>query len=74
MPARVKRAIAWFWLGGLAVFYLVGVVRALSTLLVVLAESLFLAFALEPAAPAVNRMQHRGSRRGGCPCLVVKPF
>ncbi|MYJ36157.1 MAG: AI-2E family transporter [Acidimicrobiaceae bacterium] len=61
VPVWVKRAIVWFWLGGLAVFYLVGVVRALSTLLVVLAVSLFLAFALEPA---VNRMEHRGIRRG----------
>lgn len=61
MPAWVKRAIVWFWLGGLAVFYLVGVVRALSTLLVVLAVSLFVAFALEPA---VNGMEHRGIRRG----------
>ena len=41
VPVWVKRAIVWFWLGGLAVFYLVGVVRALSTLLVVLAVSLF---------------------------------
>ncbi|MXZ53589.1 MAG: AI-2E family transporter [Acidimicrobiaceae bacterium] len=61
MPAWVKRAIVWFWLGGLAVFYLVGVVRALSTLLVVLVVSLFVAFALEPA---VNAMERRGVRRG----------
>ena len=61
MPAWVKRAIVWFWVGGLAVFYLVGVVRALSTLLVVLVVSMFVAFALEPA---VNRMEHRGIRRG----------
>ncbi len=61
MPAWVKRAIVWFWLGGLAVFYAVGVVRALSTLLVVLLVSLFVAFALEPA---VDRMERRGVRRG----------
>ena len=30
VPAWVKRAIVWFWLGGLATFYAVGVVRALS--------------------------------------------
>ena len=60
MPAWVKRAIAWFWLGGLGVFYAVGVVRALSTLLIVLLVSLFVAFALEPA---VNRMEQRGVRR-----------
>ncbi len=61
MPAWVKRSIVWFWLGGLATFYLVGVIRALGTLLVVLVVSLFLAFALEPA---VNIMARRGIRRG----------
>ncbi len=61
MPAWAKRAIVWFWLGGLATFYLVGVIRALGTLLVVLIVSLFLAFALEPA---VNIMARRGIRRG----------
>lgn len=61
VPAWVKRAIVWFWLGGLAAFYLVGVVRALGTLLVVMLVSLFVAFALEPA---VNRMERRGIRRG----------
>ena len=57
----VRRAIVWFWLGGLATFYAVGVVRALRTLLVVLVVSLFVAFALEPA---VNAMARRGIRRG----------
>ena len=61
VPAWVKRAIVWFWLGGLATFYAVGVVRALGTLLIVLLVSLFLAFSLEPA---VNRMERRGIRRG----------
>ena len=61
MPAWVKRAIVWFWLGGLATFYAVGVVRALRTLLVVLLVSLFVAFALEPA---VNWMAERNIRRG----------
>ena len=61
MPAWVKRAIVWFWLGGLATFYAVGVIRALRTLLVVLIVSLFMAFALEPA---VNAMARRGIRRG----------
>ena len=61
VPAWVKRAIVWFWLGGLATFYAVGVVRALRTLLVVLLVSLFVAFALEPA---VNAMARRGIRRG----------
>ena len=61
VPAWVKRAIVWFWLGGLATFYAVGVIRALRTLLVVLVVSLFIAFALEPA---VNAMARRGIRRG----------
>ena len=61
VPVWVKRAIVWFWLGGLATFYAVGVVRALRTLLVVLVVSLFVAFALEPA---VNAMARRGIRRG----------
>ena len=60
VPAWVKRAIVWFWLGALTTFYAVGVVRALRTLLVVLLVSLFLAFALEPA---VNSMARRGIRR-----------
>ena len=67
MPAWVKRAIVWFWLGGLAAFYGVGVVRALRTLLVVLLVSLFAAFALEPA---VNFMARRGLRRGLGTALV----
>ena len=61
MPAWVKRAIVWFWLGALGAFYAVGVVRALRSLLVVLLVSLFVAFALEPA---VNAMARRGVRRG----------
>ena len=61
VPIWVKRAIVWFWLGGLATFYAVGVVRALGTLLVMLIVSLFAAFALEPA---VNFMAGRGIRRG----------
>ena len=61
VPVWVKRAIVWFWLGGLATFYAVGVVRALRMLIVVLIVSLFMAFALEPA---VNAMARRGIRRG----------
>ena len=61
VPVWVKRAIVWFWLGGLATFYAVGVVRALRTLIIVLVVSLFIAFALEPA---VNAMADKGIRRG----------
>ena len=61
VPVWVKRAIVWFWLGGLATFYAVGVVRALKTLFVMLVVSLFVAFALEPA---VNFMAGKNIRRG----------
>ena len=61
VPAWAKRAIVWFWLGGLATFYAVGVVRALRTLIVVLVVSLFVAFALEPA---VNFLARKNIRRG----------
>ena len=61
VPVWVKRAIVWFWLGGLATFYAVGVVRALRTLIVVLVVSLFVAFALEPA---VNFLARKNIRRG----------
>ena len=61
MPAWLKRAIVWFWLGGLGAFYAVGVIRALGTLLVVLLVSLFVAFALEPA---VNFLALRRIPRG----------
>ena len=61
VPVWVKRAIVGFWVGGLATFYAVGVIRALGTLVVVLIVSLFAAFALEPA---VNAMARRGVRRG----------
>ena len=61
VPVWVKRAIVWFWLGGLATFYAVGVVRALRTLLVMLVVSLFVAFALEPA---VNFLARKNIRRG----------
>ncbi|MDE0652056.1 MAG: AI-2E family transporter [bacterium] len=61
MPPWVKRTIIWFWLGGLGAFYAIGVLRALSTLVVLVVISLFLSFAIEPA---VNRMETRGIRRG----------
>jgi len=61
MPGWVKRAIVWFWLGGLIAFYFVDVVSSLRSLLTVLVVSLFAAFAFEPA---VNWMAGRGIRRG----------
>ena len=67
MPAWVKRAIVWFWLGALGAFYAVGMIRALGTLLVVLLVSLFVAFALEPA---VNFLERRRMPRGLGTALV----
>ena len=67
VPVWVKRAIVGFWVGGLATFYAVGVIRALRTLLVVLLVSVFVAFALEPA---VNVMASRGVRRGIATAVV----
>ncbi len=61
MPGWVKRAIVWFWLGGLIAFYFVDVVSSLRSLLTVIVVSLFVAFAFEPA---VNWMAGRGVRRG----------
>ena len=61
VPVWVKRAIVWFWLGGIIAFCAIGAVRALRTLLVMLLVSLFIAFALEPA---VNFMAGKNIRRG----------
>ena len=61
MPRWAKKAIIWFWLTGLVVFYAVGVVSAMRSMLIVLFVSLFLSFAIEPA---VNFLAERGIRRG----------
>ncbi len=61
MPPWVKKAILWFWLGALGVYYAVGMIHALRSLALVLVVSLFLSFAIEPA---VNWMEGRGIRRG----------
>lgn len=61
IPSWARRAIIWFWLGGLGAFYAVGVVRALRTLMLVILVSLFLSFAIEPA---VKRMEDHGIKRG----------
>lgn len=57
----VKRSILLFWGGGLAVYYGIGALRSLRSLIIMLVVSLFLSFAIEPA---VNRMARRGIRRG----------
>lgn len=60
IPPWVKRAILYFWLSGLAVFYLADVLRVLKEILVVLIVALFLSFAIEPA---VNLLERRGVKR-----------
>ncbi|MEQ8842391.1 MAG: AI-2E family transporter [Acidimicrobiales bacterium] len=61
VPRWIVKAIALFWLGWIAVYVGTGMVRSLRSLLIVALISLFISFAIEPA---VNRMEHRGIRRG----------
>ena len=61
MPEWTKRAIVWFWLTGLGVFYAVGALSALRDTLIVLFGSMFLSFAIEPA---VDFLEKRRIRRG----------
>jgi predicted PurR-regulated permease PerM len=61
MPRWVPKAIVLFWLGFIAVEALEGILVALKALLITLAVSLFLSFAIEPA---VNSLARRGWRRG----------
>jgi predicted PurR-regulated permease PerM len=67
MPSWVPKAIILFWLGFIAVDLVEGVLHALRSLIIVLAVSLFLSFAIEPA---VNSLARRGWRRGAATGLV----
>jgi predicted PurR-regulated permease PerM len=61
MPAWVRRAIVLLLLGAAALYVSFWLVARLRSLLAMLLVSLFLAFAMEPAANALAR---RGWRRG----------
>jgi len=61
MPPWLRRAMVWFFLGIVGLFVLRYLFERLSSLLIVLLASLFLAFAIEPA---VNWLERRGIRRG----------
>lgn len=61
MPPWVPRAIAMFFLGVAAFLVARWLLQELTSLLMILLVSLFLAFAIEPA---VNRLEARGWRRG----------
>ncbi len=67
MARWVKQAIVAFWLGGLALYYLIGVIHALRTLLLMLFVSIFLSFAFEPA---VNKLHKHGIKRGYGTALI----
>ncbi|MGI8796699.1 MAG: AI-2E family transporter [Acidimicrobiia bacterium] len=67
MPGWVPRAILLFFLGVAALFSIVALFKQLRPLLLILLVSLFLAFALEPAA---NFLARRGWRRGVATGLV----
>ncbi len=61
MPSWVPRAIAFFWLGLIAIWVLQQLFESLSGFLVTILISFFFSFALEPA---VNWLERRGVRRG----------
>lgn len=61
MPPWLRRAMIWFFFGIVGLYVLRFLFDRLSSLLIVLLASLFLAFAIEPA---VNWLERRGVRRG----------
>ena len=68
MPSWVPRAVAVFWGGFLAALVVRELFHQLSSFLLLLLVSVFLAFAIEPG---VNRLARRGWKRGSGTALIL---
>lgn len=68
MPKWVPRAIALFWMTFLAALVARELFHQLSSFLLLVLVSIFLAFAIEPG---VNRLAKRGWRRGSGTLLII---
>ena len=68
MPSWVPRAVLVFWGGFLAALVVRELFHQLSSFLLLLLVSVFLAFAIEPG---VNRLARRGWKRGGGTALIL---
>ena len=68
MPKWVPRAIVLFWLAFLAALVARELFHQLSSFLVLVLVSIFLALAIEPG---VNRLAKRGWRRGSGTLLII---
>lgn len=68
MPRWVWRAIVVFWVGYLITLAVLSAVGNLHSLVLLLLVSLFVALAVEPG---VNRLVHRGWRRGRATALIL---
>lgn len=68
MPRWIWRAVAIFWLGFLASLAARTAFHKLTSFLILILVSLFLALALEPA---VNKLERRGWRRGSATLLMI---
>lgn len=68
LPRWVVPAVAIFWLGYLTTFAARYTWQRLSSLLILMLVSLFIALALEPA---VNRLALRGFKRGSATALLI---
>jgi predicted PurR-regulated permease PerM len=68
MPRWIWRAVIIFWLGFLGTFVIRDTFHKLTSFLLLLLVSLFVALALEPA---VNRLERRGWKRGSATLLMI---